>query len=298
MHTRPCKRQKPRELLAKDAIAFAGSTFEAKAIPYADTTAAVADDFIGLESPCRSRESAPVHAQNIRKKFLGECEAVGSSTVLHRQQKASKARLYRVQSSTKNGLLDLDQETFDVGENHPLDQRVTIELPPKVGHRDAVGLSSDLDNAAGKGFTTTHSRDKAECALSTNRHRFHRMTRFSHDEKRQNARDWKVDEIDRRARLPQHMFGPEMKGLHVRHQPFTRIRGDPTKDEIGHLGGHLSRPIIGPDEGRNGAQQVGFRPRLMTSPGLASSLQAMTPMSSCSWSTTEPMRVGGNQDDG
>ena len=257
MHTRPCKRQKPRELLAKDAIAFAGSTFEAKAIPYADTTAAVADDFIGLESPCRSRESAPVHAQNIRKKFLGECEAVGSSTVLHRQQKASKARLYRVQSGTKNGLLDLDQETFDVGEYHPLDQRVTVELLPKVGHRDAVGLSSDLDNAAGKGFTTTHSRDKAECALPTNRRRFHRMTRFSHDEKRQNARDWKVDEIDRRARLPQHMFGPEMKGLHVRHQSFTRIRGDPTKDKIGHLGGICLDRSSGPTKVATALNKLG-----------------------------------------
>jgi hypothetical protein len=245
-------------LATQHTITFARRTLEAEAIAYADTAAAVADDVIGLENACRSRESASIDAQNIRQKFLGECESVGCSSVLHHQQKASKARLYRVQSGTKNGLLDLDQETFDEGENHPLDQRVTIELLPKVRYRDAVGVSSDLDNAAGKGFTTAHSRNKAECALSTNRHRFDRMTGFSHDEKRQDARARKVHEIDWGARLPQHMFGAEMKGLDVRHQPLTGLRGDSTKDEISHLGGHLFRPIIGPDEDRNGAGEVGF----------------------------------------
>ena len=235
-----------------------------------------------MQSPRRARERASVHAQNIRQKFLGECEAVGSSSVLHHQQKAGKARLYRVQSATKNGLLDLHQETFDEGENHPLDQRVTIELPPKVGDQDAVGVSGDLDDAAGKGFATAYSRNKAECALSTNRRRFDRMTRFSHDEKRQDARARKVDEIDWGARLAQHVFGAEMKGLDVRHQPLPGLRRDPTKDEIGHLGGHLSRPIIGPDEGRNGADEVGFHPQLMTSPWRESSLQEMTRISSCS----------------
>ena len=204
-------------MATQHTIAFARRTLEAEAIAYADTAAAVADDVIGLENACRSRESASIDAQNIRQKFLGECESVGCSSVLHHQQKASKARLYRVQSGTKNGLLDLDQEAFDVGENHPLDQRLAVELAPKVRHRDAIGVAGDLDNAAGKGFATPHSRHKAECALSTNRHRFDRMARFSHREKGQDARARKVDEVDWGARLPQHVCGAEMKGLHVRH---------------------------------------------------------------------------------
>jgi hypothetical protein len=99
----------------------------------------------------------------------------------------------------------LDQETFEVGEHHPLDERVTIELTPKVGRQDAVGVTGGLDHAAGKGFATTHSPNEAECALSTNRRRFHRMTRFRDDEERQDARAWKVDEVDLGARLAQHI---------------------------------------------------------------------------------------------
>src|SRR5262249_56705316 len=77
------------EVVADDAVAFAGDLFERRAIDDMNETTAVADETGALQQAGRDRHRGAAHAQHLPEKFLRQRDGVAVDAIVRLQQPAA-----------------------------------------------------------------------------------------------------------------------------------------------------------------------------------------------------------------